>query len=115
MVIVAILSTCLVCPASAQSPVEEAAALDAEALRLYRAGSFSKAIVAAERSARLRREHLPEGHFEIAIGLNTLGLITQEVGRLQEAEGLYVQALAITEAARPVRSFDLALMLSNLA
>ena len=55
-------------------------------------GDYAAAREALEAAAALRRGTLPDGHPEIATGLDNLGLVLRELGHFDEARGMHLQA-----------------------
>ncbi len=65
--------------------------------------------------AGIYRTILPDGHPEIAFGLNCLAILYANQGRYAEAEPLHVEALAIRRKALPEEHPDIASSLNYLA
>jgi len=99
----------------AQSPLDEAMALNTRVVELYRAGKAGEAIPLAQRALALREAALPAGHPDIATSLNNLAALYRAQGRLAEAEPLYRRALTLYEAALPAGHPVIASNLNNLA
>ncbi|MGH1352389.1 MAG: tetratricopeptide repeat protein [Methyloligellaceae bacterium] len=84
-------------------------------LELYHAGKYSEALPVAEQCVKQAREKYGENHFEYAIALNNLAEIYRTQNRLDEAEGLFQQALQIEEVTLGPSHNNVAIRLYNLA
>jgi len=100
-------------PAAAQK--DEAAALNARATELYRAGKYSEATPLAQRALEIREKTLGPDHPEVGVSLINLANIYQSQGRYADAEPLDKRALAIREKAFRPNHPDVATALSDLA
>ena len=78
---------------------DEAAALNAKATELSRAGKYADAIPLAQRALAIREKALGPDHPDVALSLNNLALLYRNQGRYAEAEPLYKRSLAIREKA----------------
>lgn len=76
---------------------EEAARLNAEVLRLFRAGKYEEALPLAKRVLEEREKSPGAGQRLLADALFNLGAIEQQTGRLKESEGYYKRALSLYE------------------
>ena len=92
------------CAAAAQGPAAgsgeeaEAARLNAEVLRLYRAGKYDEALPLARRVLEIRERAAGGGEdMAVAGALNNLAAIHARKGRNEEAEQLLRRSLAIAE------------------
>ena len=63
-------------------------------------GDYPGGLRLAQVSLVLMRARLPEDHRNIALGLSTLGAALSRVGRLDEAEAMLAEAVALNEAHR---------------
>ena len=95
--------------------VDEAWALNEQAVALYDAGRYDEALPLAERALAIYEKALDKEHPYIAGVLNTVAEILREKGDYDRAEPLYVRALAIQEKALGPENPEVALTLSNLA
>jgi CHAT domain-containing protein/tetratricopeptide (TPR) repeat protein len=102
-------------PTAAQSPLDEANALNTKVIELYRASKAGEAIPLAKRALALREKALPAGHPQIATSLSNLARLYHTQGRLGEAEPLYKRALGMREKALRAGHPQIALSLNNLA
>jgi CHAT domain-containing protein/tetratricopeptide (TPR) repeat protein len=93
----------LVLPAMAGGNVERlvrtADGLNNGAMKLYRAGSYAKAVPLAERARVIREKHLSHDSPATADTLHLLGLLDYAQGQYAAADPLYKRALAIREKA----------------
>ena len=76
---------------------DEAAALNAEAVRLYQAGKHLEAEPLLKRSLALREKALGPQHHDVGLSLNNLAVLYRAQGRYAEAEPLFKRSLAIFE------------------
>jgi Flp pilus assembly protein TadD len=83
---------------------DEAAALNAKIVELYRAGKFSEAIPMAQRALAIRENALGPSHPYVAQSLNNLAGLYHSQGRYADAEPLFKRSLAIRENALGHRS-----------
>lgn len=101
-------------PASAQTAAE-ADKLNAEVIRLYRAGKYSEAIPLAQQTLELREKSLGPEHPDVATSLNNLAELYKSQGLYSEAEPLHERALAIRVKALGSLHTDVAASLNDLA
>jgi CHAT domain-containing protein len=102
----------------------QAAALDKQALALYRQGQRAQAVDRAEQALAIRRrlypeQDYPDGHRELARSVNNLAFLRQEAGDLARAEAGYREALTLWRKLYPKERFpaghaEMAGTLSNL-
>lgn len=76
---------------------DEAARLNAEVLRLFRAGKYEEARPLARRVLEAREKSPDAGQRPLADALFNLGAIEQQTGRLKESEDYYKRALSLYE------------------
>jgi CHAT domain-containing protein/Tfp pilus assembly protein PilF len=100
--------------ARAQQP-DEAAALNAQIVKLYHAGKYAEAVPLAQRALALREKALGRGHRDVAQSLNNLALLYNELGRNDEAAPLYRRALEIWEGLLGPDHPEVAISVNNLA
>ncbi len=100
--------------ARAQQPAE-AAALNAQIVKLYHAGKYAEAIPLAQRALALREKALGRDHSDVAQSLNNLALLYNELGRNEQAAPLYRRALEIFERLLGPDHPELAISVNNLA
>ena len=96
-------------------PIDEAAALNAEVVRLYQAGKYAEATEIAKRVLTIREEALGPEHPNVGTALNNLGELYRAQGRLAEVEPLYRRSLAIYEKALGPEHPKVGTSLNNLA
>jgi tetratricopeptide (TPR) repeat protein/CHAT domain-containing protein len=100
-------------PAVAQS--DDAAALRARVVELYRAGKYAEAIPLAQRRLAILDKVLGPNHPDVAASLNDLAVLYGAQGRYADAEPLYKRSLAIREKVLGPDHPDVATALTNLA
>jgi CHAT domain-containing protein/tetratricopeptide (TPR) repeat protein len=93
----------------------EAAALHAKVVELYRAGKYSEALPFAQRELANAEKTFGPDHADVVAKLNNLAAIYQNLGRYADAEPLYRRLLAIREKALGPDHPDVALSLNYLA
>lgn len=76
---------------------DEAARLNAEVLKLFRAGKYEEARPLARRVLEAREKSPGAGQRQLADALFNLGAIEQQTGRLKESEDYYERALSLYE------------------
>ena len=81
----------------AQEAGTEWGALNEEALKLYRAGKYDRAVVVAEKALEVAQKNAGPDHPAVGTILNTLAINYHEQGQYAQAEPLYERALAIRE------------------
>ena len=101
-------------PARAQN-AQDAYGLNAEVMRLYRAGRYADAVPIAERALALREKALGSEHPDVGISLYNLASLYQALGRYREVESLYKRVLAIWEKDVGSDHPDIGRVLSDLA
>lgn len=101
--------------ADAQEAANDAAALNAEVVRLYRAGKYAEAMEIAERLLAIREKALGPDHPLLNGALKDLAELYRVQGRLAEAESLFKRGIAIAEKALGSGHSVTALLLNNLA
>src|SRR5438876_10974087 len=87
-------------PAEQKALEAKIAALDKDGTELYQAGKLPEAVQRLEALVDLLRtlyprSKFPDGHAELAVGLNNLASVLQTQGRPVEAEPLLREALAM--------------------
>jgi CHAT domain-containing protein len=107
-----------------QKLAAEAERLNGEAGQLYRDGKAAEAVPLLRKSLDLRRKlfpasKFPDGHSELATGLNNLGFMLQAAGSAEKALPFYEQGLAMYRKLYPASRFpeghaDLASSLNNM-
>jgi CHAT domain-containing protein/Tfp pilus assembly protein PilF len=95
--------------------LQEVRKLNAEFLRLYRAGEYDKALPPAERALEIRERVLGPDHPDVGASLNNLALTYYGKSNFAKAEPLHQRALAIREKAFGPEHPDVVNSLSNLA
>jgi TonB family protein len=80
-----------------QGEAAEADRLNAEVLKLYRAGKYDEALPVARRVLELRERALGGEDLRVAFALANLGNIYARKGGNKEAEPLFTRALAVAE------------------
>ena len=93
---------------------DEAAALSARVVELYRAGKYSEAIPLAQRALSIREKTRGPNHPDVVTALHNLAGLYDEQGRYAEAEPLYKRSLAILEKAVGPDDPRVAAALNNL-
>jgi tetratricopeptide (TPR) repeat protein/CHAT domain-containing protein len=78
---------------------DEAAVLNAEAVRLYQVGKHLEAEPLLKRSLALREKALGPQHHDVGLSLNNLAVLYRAQGRYAEAELPFKRSLAIFEKA----------------
>src|SRR5262245_11043664 len=91
-----VVGTVLASAAHAQA-TGDPAALNAEVLRLYRAGKYAEAIDIAKRVLATQEKALGPEHPDVGTSLNNLATLYRAQGRLDEAEPLFRRDLSIQE------------------
>lgn len=94
---------------------ESIAQLNAEMMKLYQAGKYTEALVAAQRILKIRESELGLEHSDVATSLNNLASLYQATGDNVQAEPLYQRSLAIMEKNLGPKHADLAMVLNGLA
>src|SRR5262245_56314516 len=95
--------------------LHEARKLNADILRLDRAGKYDEALPLAERELTIREKVLGPEHFEVANALNDLAVVHSKTGNYVKAEPLFQRALTIREKALGPEHPAVAQSLNNLA
>ena len=90
-------------------------ALNAEVIRLRKAGKYAEAVPLAQRYAEAMKARHGADHPEYATALNNLALVFHHQGRYAEAERLYKTSLRIRETALGHNHSSTATSLNNLA
>jgi tetratricopeptide (TPR) repeat protein len=93
----------------------EAKELNQQVVQLYKQGQYAAALPLAERALAIREKVLGLEHPDVALSLNNLAELYQEMGNYQKAEPLYQRSLAIREKLLGLEHPDVALSLNNLA
>ncbi|MEB3282497.1 MAG: CHAT domain-containing tetratricopeptide repeat protein [Lyngbya sp.] len=93
----------------------EADRLTQEVLELYGKGLYVEAIPLAERALSIYQELFGEQDLQVAMSLNNLAALYEEIGRWNQAEPLLKKALEIRENLLENYHPDLAQSLNNLA
>ena len=98
-----------------QGALEQADALNQQAIELYQAGRYDEAIALAEEALAIRVELLGQSHPDVAISLNNLAELYSSLARYEEAIPIFQQALAIWREQYGEGDPRFALALGNLA
>lgn len=94
MVLAAVL--CLTAAAAyAQGAGIEWQILNREAMELYRAGKYDRAIVVAKKALEVAEKNVGPNHPDVATSLNNLALLYRATNRVAEAEKLEERAARI--------------------
>ena len=101
-------------PCTGQSR-DEAARLLKKVGQLYSQGRYQEAIPVARRSLSIYEKALGPDHPNVAISLNNLAGLYNDLGDYSKAEPLYKRSLAIREKALGPDHPDVAISLNNLA
>ena len=101
--------------ANQRRQLDSARGQDREVLRLYGAGKFNEAMLAAREAAEIRKAILGENHPNYATSLNELTVLYHSQGNYTRAEPLYRQALDIRKQALGENHPAYAQSLNNLA
>jgi len=89
--------------------------LNTEAMDLYRAGKYNRAVVVAQKALQVAEQNVGPDHPDVATSLNNLALLYKTQGDYAKAEPLYKRALAIREKALGPDHPAVATSLENLA
>ena len=89
--------------------------LNQEALRLYRAGKYERAIIVAQEALKVAEDNVGPNHIDVATSLNNLAGLYDTQGNYAKAEPLYKRALSIDEKALGPDHPSVATTLDNLA
>ncbi len=100
---------------TAKAEDADPAKLNAEVIRLYKAGKYAEAILHAERLLKLSETALGPDHPDVATPLNNLAALYESQGRYGAAKPLYQRSLKIFETALGPDHPDVANSLNNLA
>jgi eukaryotic-like serine/threonine-protein kinase len=98
-----------------EQPLVEAAVRKTIGNTLMVLERYDEAEPNVRKSLELRRKYLPDGHPDIADGLNLLAMFLQGQNKLQEAETRFREAIRIWSAAHNPEHPDVAAGLENLA
>ena len=101
-------------PAVAQG-ADELEALNAQIVKLYRAGKYAEAIEIAKRSLAFSEKQLGPDHPAVGTALNNLALLYRAQGRYGEDEPLYKRSLALRKTALGPDHPDVGTSPNNLA
>ena len=104
----------VIAPAKAQNS-GDVLALNAEVIRLRKAGKYAAAVPIAQRYVAVMKARHGADHPEYATALNNLALLYHHLGQHAEAERLYKDSLRITETAHGRDHPSIATPLNNLA
>ena len=99
----------------AADPLEEAKALNQQAVELYQAGRYQEALPLAQRALEINEKALGPEHPDTAASLNNLAGLYEAMGAYEKALPLYQRALKIREKALGPDHPDTANSLNNLA
>ncbi len=114
--LVLLLIVLLAAPAQgADDPLEEARALNQQAIELHQAGRSQEALPLFQRVLQIREKALGPEHPDTAQSLNNLALLYQSMGNYEQALPLFQQALKIREKTLGPEHLDTAVSLNNLA
>jgi tetratricopeptide (TPR) repeat protein len=89
--------------------------LNREAMDLYRAGKYDRAVVVAQKALQVAEQNVGPDHPDVATSLNNLGELYRTQGDYAKAEPLYKRSLAISEKALGPDHPSVATSLENLA
>ncbi len=89
--------------------------LNREAMELYRAGKYDRAVVVAQKALEVAEQNVGPDHPDVAQSLNNLALLYQTQGEYAKAEPLYKRSLGIWEKALGPDHPRVATILENLA
>ena len=89
--------------------------LSQEAIELYRAGKYDRAVVLAQQALQVAKQDVGPDHPDVATSLNNLAMLYATQGDYSRAEPLYKRSLAIWEKALGPNHPDVAQSLNNLA
>ena len=81
------------------TPQEEAQRLNQQAVELYQAGQYQKALPLVQRALEINEKALGPEHPDLAVSLNNLAGLYQAMGAYDKALPLYQRALTIREKA----------------
>ena len=96
------------------TPQEEAQRLNQQAVQLYQAGQYQKALPLVQRALEINEKALGPEHPDLAVSLNNLAGLYQAMGAYDKALPLYQRALAIREKALGPEAPATAASLNNL-
>jgi CHAT domain-containing protein/Tfp pilus assembly protein PilF len=114
--LVCLLMVLLAAPArGADSPLEEAKALNQKVVELYQAGRYQEALPLAQRVLEIREKALGPEHPGTAASLNNLAELYLDMGAYDKALPLYQRSLKICEKALGPEHPSTATSLNNLA
>jgi tetratricopeptide (TPR) repeat protein len=114
--LVCLLVVLLAAPAgAANSPLEEAAALNQEAIKLHEAGRYQEALPLAQRALEIREKILGPEHPDTITSLNNLAYLYKITGAYAQALPLYQRALQIREKTLGPEHPEVGTSLNNLA
>ena len=106
----------LMAPAGAAgNPLEEAEALNQQAMKLYKAGRYQEALPLAQQALAIREKALGAQHPDTANSLNNLAVLYRTMGVYEKALPLYQRALKISEKVLGFQHPKTATNLNNLA
>ena len=89
--------------------------LNQEAMDLYTAADYDRAIVVAKKALEVAEENVGPNHPDVATSLNNLALLYDTQGKYAQAEPLYKRSLAIKEKALGPNHPSVASSLENIA
>jgi len=95
--------------------LQKAKELNQEVKRLSQQGKYAEAIPYAEKELVIREKALGQEHPSIALALNNLAFLYDNIGAYDKAEPLYKRALAINKKALGAGHRNTAAALNNLA
>ncbi|MHB9072084.1 MAG: CHAT domain-containing protein [Desulfobaccales bacterium] len=114
--LVLLLIVLLAVPAQgADDPLEEARALNQQAVELYQAGRSQEALPLFQQALKIREKALGPEHPDIAVSLQNVAALYQVMGTYEPALPLYLRAIKIWEKTVGPEHPDTASSLSNLA
>ncbi|MCP9450761.1 MAG: tetratricopeptide repeat protein [Nitrospira sp.] len=89
--------------------------LNEEAMKLYQAGKYDRAVILARKALQVAEQNVGPDHPEVAISLNNLAGLYRAQGQYATAEPLYTRSLAIREKPLGPDHPHVATSLENLA
>ena len=89
--------------------------LNQEAMELYRAGKYDRALVVAQKALQVALQNVGPDHPDVATSLNNLGGLYKTQSDYAKAEPLYKRSLAIMEKVLGPDHPSVATSLNNLA
>lgn len=95
--------------------LDEARKANTEAIKLWRAGDYDKALPVAERALAIREKELGPDNADFGLALFTLANVYSDKAEYQKAESLYNRSLEILQNARGEDHISNSMVENNLA